>query len=390
MPSSVSDTPTMETFRSASATGDWPQAAQACAESLGDLGQAPDGHAYLGFAYVTDSLAGDFGSIVTFLRQTTPVQHWVGAVGSGVVGDEREFHEGPALTVLVGCFAINAFQVAKGVNGDPSDLPPDLAEWVSDEMPTFGVVHGNPGYADTIEAIDALTIAAGGELGGCFLMGGLAVTPGPGGTIADADGGGPLSGALFRPGPEVASALSQGCSPLGDTHRVTEAQGNVIMTLNDRPALDVLKEDVGELLARDLNRLAGYVHAAIPVAGSDTGDYMVRNLMAIYPDHGAIGIGGEVDYGDPLMFVRRDPESARADLIRMVTRLKSRLPTTGIKGGLYFSCVSRGPSLFGGPETEAGIIQRELGPFPMTGFFGGGEICGSRLYAYTGVLVLFF
>lgn len=379
----------MDTFRTMSAAGDWPTAAQACAGAIADLGDPPKDHNFIGFAYVTDGLAADFGSIMTYLRQTTPVQHWVGAVGSGVVGDAREHHHEPALSIMVGALPISSFHLAVGVNGDPRSFPPDVATWVQQTMPGFGIVHANPGYPDAIDAIDTLTIGAGGELGSCFLIGGISVSPQPSGTVAGAEPGGPLSGALFGPGAEVASALTQGCSPLGETHRVTEVKGNMIVSLNDRPALDVLKDDVGELLARDLGRLAGYVHVALPVAGSDLGDYMVRNLMAVYPADGAIGIGGEVDFGDSLMFVRRDPESARMDLIRTVAKLKARLPDTGIKGGLYFSCVARGPSMFGGPETEASIIQRELGPFPMTGFFGGGEICGSRLYAYSGVLVLF-
>ena len=385
----VGKTSRMETFRAASAVGDWAAAAQGCAEALGDLPARTEGEDYIGFAYANSDLAADFSSIITFLRQTTPVRHWIGAIGSGVVGNDREYHDDPALSVMVGSLPTESFHLVDGIGADPANLPGNLANWVSDAMPGFGLVHANPSYPEAIDAIDVLTTGAGGELGGCFLVGGISVVPQPGSTIVGAETGGPLSGALFRSGAEVASALTQGCTPLGDNHRVTEARGNVILSINDRPALEVLKEDVGELLARDLGRIAGYVHVAIPVTGSDTGDYMVRNLLAIYPEEGAIGIGGEVEYGDPLLFVRRDPESARMDLIRMATKLKSRLPDTGIKGGVYFSCVARGPSLFGGPESEAGIIQRELGPFPMTGFFGGGEICGSRLYAYTGVLVLF-
>jgi hypothetical protein len=46
-------------------------------------------------------------------------------------------------------------------------------------------------------------------------------------------------------------------------------------------ALDVFKEDIGELLARDLSRVDGYIHAAFPINGSDMGGYVVRSLMAI-------------------------------------------------------------------------------------------------------------
>ena len=52
-----------------------------------------------------------------------------------------------------------------------------------------------------------------------------------------------------------------------------------IIPLDGRPALDVLKEDVGEKLARDMPRLGATVFAGLPVAGTDTGDYLVRNLV---------------------------------------------------------------------------------------------------------------
>ena len=160
------------------------------------------------------------------------------------------------------------------------------------------------------------------------------------------------------------------------------------MSLDGRGALDVFKEDVGELLARDLSRVDGYIHAAFPIGGSDMGDYVVRSLMAIDPKHGWLAIAGKPNIGEQVMFVRRDPKSAEEDLIRMATSVKRRLSVVP-KGGIYFSCVARGPALFGSEGAEVGIISRVLGDFPLVGFFGNGEISNNRLYGYTGVLCLF-
>ncbi|MEM7018315.1 MAG: FIST C-terminal domain-containing protein, partial [Pseudomonadota bacterium] len=58
--------------------------------------------------------------------------------------------------------------------------------------------------------------------------------------------------------------------------------------------------------------------------------------------------------------------------------------------GVYYTCLGRGPSLFIGEENrELKMIQEVLGDFPLTGFFGNGEISNNRLYSYTGVLTLF-
>ena len=182
--------------------------------------------------------------------------------------------------------------------------------------------------------------------------------------------------------------MSQGCVPLGAAHAISECADNVIMTLDGEPALDALKSDMGELLARDLARAAGYVHAAFPVAGSDTGDYLVRNLIGIDPGRGWLAVGAEIQTGDKVMFVRRDPKSAIEDLTRMVGNLKSRLPGPP-RGGVYFSCVARGPNMFGDEGREMALIKELLGDVPLVGFYGNGEISNNRLYGYTGVLALF-
>ena len=88
------------------------------------------------------------------------------------------------------------------------------------------------------------------------------------------------------------------------------------------------------------------------------------------------------------MFVRRDPKSAEEDLIKMLKKLKQRLQKEP-RGGVYFSCVARGPNLFETEGKELSIIQKIIGECPLVGFFGNGEVSNNRVYGYTGVLVLF-
>jgi small ligand-binding sensory domain FIST len=126
----------------------------------------------------------------------------------------------------------------------------------------------------------------------------------------------------------------------------------------------------------------------LPVPGSDTGDYLVRNLMAIDPGRGWVVLGAEIGAGDRILFCRRDPESARRDMIRMTRQLAGRLNRPA-KAGIYVSCVARGASLFGEPGVEAALIRESLGDFPLIGFFANGEISRDRLYGHTGVLTLF-
>ena len=112
--------------------------------------------------------------------------------------------------------------------------------------------------------------------------------------------------------------------------------------------------------------------------GSDTGDYMVRNLVSIDVERGWVRIADDLAPGDPVLFCRRDPRSATIDMERMLTDLKRRAGGPP-KAGLYFTCVARGPNIFGENSGELGMIREILGDFPLVGFFGNGEISHDRL-----------
>ncbi|HEX7968921.1 MAG TPA: FIST C-terminal domain-containing protein, partial [Stellaceae bacterium] len=256
-------------------------------------------------------------------------------------------------------------------------------EWVRRVRPMVGIVHGDPRDTDV-----AGTVAALANDASLFLVGGLAASAVAPVQVAGRVVEGGLSGILLSPDIPVVTGLTQGCSPIGPVRRVTEARDNILMAIDDRPALEVFKEDIGELLSRDLKRVAGLIFAAFPVTGSDTGDYLVRNLVAIDVERQWLAAAHRVVPGDRVLFCRRDPASAAADLGRMVAELKRRAGAAP-RAGLYFSCVARGPNLFGDSSRELRVIQDALGDFPLAGFFGNGEIAHDRLYGYTGVLALF-
>ncbi len=142
------------------------------------------------------------------------------------------------------------------------------------------------------------------------------------------------------------------------------------------------------MLAQNLERVGGYIHAALPVSGDDRGDYLVRNVVGVDPDNKLVAIGERVSAGDRLMFVRRDAPSAMKDLQRMLADITMRAAGKP-KAALYYSCVARGPNLFGRNSEELMAVQNVLGDdVPVVGFFANGEISNNRLYGYTGVLTL--
>lgn len=372
-------------FASAHASGShWADITRACLDQLGPVPRERS----LGFVYVTDHLAQDLPAIVDQLRLATGLEHWLGTVGIAVTGQAgnapaQEYIDELAISLMVGQFAHDSFRLLEPEQGGAGSRLRALQPWITARQPQVALVHGDPRNPRLPNLMRQLT-----EDSGLFLLGGLTSSRAGFPQVAGTVGEGGLSGALLAADVSLVTGLSQGCSPIGPPHRITQAQDNIIMEIDGRPALDVFKEEIGEVLARDLRKVAGFIFAALPVSGSDTGDYLVRNLTGIDGNSGWIAIGADIAVGDTIMFARRDRNSALADLERMLMRLKQRIDRP-IRGGLYVSCIARGPNLFGPDATETKLIAQHLGHFPLTGFFANGEISHDRIYAYTGVLTLF-
>jgi len=361
------------------ASGDgWHAATQACIAQL-----EPPAGANLGFVYVTDQLADELGKITALLVQETGVVDWVGTTGVGICATGREYFDEPAVAAMVGCFPKDSFSVFDGFDGDRKSFLAGLGPWAARGEGHFAVVHADPRDPEMMRRVPELA-----EASGCFLVGGLASSRGTYAHVAGSITESALSGVMFSAEAPVATALTQGCSPIGPVHEVTQCQANIAIKIDGRAALEVLKDDIGEVLAQDLQRIGGYIFAAFPVAGSDRADYMVRNLVGLDEERGLVAIGAPLEDGQGIMFCRRDGQTARDDLARMLGDLKRRSPTP-IKGAVYFTCLGRGPQMFGAQSAELVAIQDELGKEALVGIFCSGEISHNRVYGYTGVLSLF-
>ena len=366
----------MTDFASAHASGGSPgDLVRDCAAGLGDT----SGHS-LGFVYATSPLAGSFGAVVAALREATGVESWVGTAGHGILATGAEHFEEPALAVLTCRLATADFRLLPPVRSEK-----EARTLAADPMAAIGIVHADPRNGAVAEIVAGV---AGSR--GAYLVGGLTSADGTFPQVAGdrvVDGG--VSGVLLGGrGLRVSVGLTQGCSPVGKAHAVTEGDGQVIATLDGRPAFEVLREDAGAAEGDDPRRWLANLHAALPVQKSDRADYMVRNLVGIDPERGLVAIADVVEPGDRVMFVRRDRTSAERDLARMLADVKARTGPAP-KAALYFSCLARGPSLFRGEAYEARAIREALGDIPVAGFFGNGEIAHDRLYGYTGVLTVF-
>ncbi len=351
-----------------------------CLSQLGDI--PPE--ANFGFLYLGDSLADSAERLISRLAQTTGISAWVGTVGMGIIGGATEYYDEPAMAIMLAGFNEADFRMLPNLSEGNAVLSDDLAAWCGSNDFNVGLLHADPGTTN----LQPLLARLDEDIPAAFLVGGISSSHGRNAQFAEQVLQGGISGVLFSQAVPIMTNLTQGCSPIGPRHVVTQCEHNIMHTLDDRPALDVLTEEVGEVIAQDWQQAAGYIFAGIVNKNSDVDDYSIRQLVGIDPDTKLVAIGDYLAHNDEIIFCKRDGGTALEDMERMLLELKKRCPTT-IKGGVYVSCLGRGRYQFGDHSEEVRFIHSVLGDFPLVGFFANGEIHKSALYGFTGVLTLF-
>ncbi len=322
-------------FNAACATGtDWQSIVDDC---LVRLGEAPHA-ANLGFVYLTYPLAPYINRILDALRDATGVRNWVGSVGSAICCTGREIYDEAAAAIMLGALPQDSYRLVPAGISALADMLTENRNWLDQHNVHFGVVHGDPRDQHIAQVIDSLST----QLDPGFLVGGLSSADNDqsqlqvAGTIQQ----GGLSGVLLSADIPVISSLTQGCTPLQNKHVITKCQGNLLAELDHRPALDVFRDAIGEVMARDMSRVAGYIFAGLPVPGSDTGDYLVRNLIGIDPHEKLLAIGDNLEEGAQLIFCRRDGVAARQDMQRMLSDLRKRAGGTFVADSISAASVA--------------------------------------------------
>jgi small ligand-binding sensory domain FIST len=323
----------------------------------------------------------------------------LGCQGETVIGNEREVEEGPALALWLGRWqgqvALTPFHLMVEETSEGHALlgwPDDLAEAAPET--SLIVALGDP-Y--TFPADDFLR-EVNEEHAGLRVVGGMASgarQPGENPLLIGEDvrGEGAV-GVLLRGAVKARSVVSQGCRPIGKPMVITKAHDNVIQALGGHTALEQLQQLWQELGPRDQKLMQRGLHVGRVISEYQPtfqrGDFLIRNVMGLEQETGALAITDRVRVGQTVQFHVRDADTAHEDLEEMLAKA-AQGPRP--QGALLFSCNGRGTRLFGRPDHDARAIQEALGTIPLAGFFAQGElgpVTGRNfIHGFTASVVLF-
>ncbi len=357
----------------AAAISEHPVAAQAVGELAGSVLEQLDGRrADLLVTFVSPHFAGASEDVAGVLRAVLEPRTLIGSTHAAVIGTGREVEHTPAIAVWAAAFgetvvrplrlAVDQRPEGAALVGWPADLPPDahtmilLADPFS--FPTDGVLASLRTSHPELRVVGGMASAANGPGGNRLLCDHEVRADGAVGVV--------LSG----PDP-VECVVSQGCRPIGQPFTVTAVDGNYLLALGGRPALERLQEIALELPEDEREHLQRGLQVGVVVderiIDFDRGDFLIRNVLGARSDDGALSIGARVDIGQTVQFHVRDAISADADLRQL---LGAR---TGA-GALLFTCTGRGERFFGVSDHDAAVVADLLGPVPTAGGFCAGEI----------------
>jgi len=350
-----------------------------------------------GLVFITSPHRPHFAAMLAAIQTTLGTELVAGCSAWGVLTGSEEIEGKPAAAVLAvrsDRLVASTFLAALG-DEDPAGAAREVARQTG--APRDGLLVLLPDAAATRP--DHLLHEVGRALPGCAAVGAAAsgdpAIPGTfqfyGRNVASRS----LAGLHLAGDLRCAVGITQGCQPLGPPARVTAGDGNVILELDGRPALEVLRSRLPGPLAGSLQRLGAHLFLGLPPDPLQEeivpGEYLVRPLMGIDEERGALVVAATVRAGEPLFVVLREEQSARQDLKEMLGRLSPEA-RDGARFGLYFNCAARGTSLYGICGVDTAFIGSALGDLPIVGFFGNAEIAPlrgrNRLFTYTGVLAL--
>lgn len=382
----------------------WPgnfdeRALQKWAEDLrGQLGEKP---ITLGLLFLTPKFFGNAAEVLETLRVHARVPLLVGCSSTSLIAASEEIEQNPGL--VLGLYALPGAEL-KAVRFTQEQLDEFIGPgyWHMESGVTPEQTNGWLAFADPFHLDCEHWLRTWNEAYAPLpVVGGLAS-----GDHTEQRTQIYLNGDVFEDGGvavsvagevELASVISQGCTPIGETWTITRAEQNIIYEIGNRPAYEVLSDTVRSLPPEEQKKCHGNLFVGLVINEYldefHRGDFLIRNLIGGDPNSGALAVGALPRSGQTIQFQRRDAAAGTEDITQLLHRSHAALKERQIYGACLCSCNGRGYRLFGKSNHDAGHVQKEFGPLGLAGFFCNGEIgpVGDKnfLHGYTASLALF-
>ncbi|HQP91656.1 MAG TPA: FIST C-terminal domain-containing protein, partial [Candidatus Omnitrophota bacterium] len=180
-------------------------------------------------------------------------------------------------------------------------------------------------------------------------------------------------GAVFAGENIFGIGVRHGWKPLGKPRAITEVKGNVIKTIEGRPAVSIYEDYFSKSRAeieKQLVRMSTYYPLGLYVPGET--EYLLRNALRIDADGGLI-CQGDATEGSEARIMMGTKEWALEAANQAAEEAKEALQGKEMRGALIFESISRAKLLGRLTEKELSRIKEVLGDIPFLGICTYGE-----------------
>ena len=387
----------------ASAVSDLPSLDQAIDQCIADVStefgdEAPD----LTVIFVSSHFESRYEEVPALLRERLRPGILVGCSAGGVIGNGREVEHRPGLALAVASLPgveLTPFHVQHDAMPNPDASPDKWEEAVgvpADRNPHF-ILLADPFSTRADDLLMGLDFAFGDSV----KIGGLA-SGGQGSRgnalyLEDQTYRFGAVGVALHGNIAVDTVVAQGCRPIGSPMQITSCRENMLMSLDDEQPLEVIQGLLSGLSEKDqdLARHSLFLGVVMDPLKEDVrqGDFLIRNILGLDPQSGAVAIGERLQEGQTVQFHLRDAQTSAEDLDALLRRYASSMEPAPGWGALLFSCLGRGEYLYGRPDHDTDLFRERVGRMPLAGFFCNGEIGpvggSTYLHGYTSSFGIF-
>ncbi len=182
--------------------------------------------------------------------------------------------------------------------------------------------------------------------------------------------------ALGLRGPfDIITARSSGVIPTGAEMTITKAEGNRVLELDGRNALDVWSEMVSA--DAENTDLAAAWSLGLRSEQADDREWTVMAASSVDEQAGAIVLQASVPEGIPVMLHQRSKDAMMGGIVKMADRVIAELAGRKPVAVMGFECGARTAPFLGeeGTQQENSLLRRRLAPdSPWLGMLAWGEI----------------
>jgi small ligand-binding sensory domain FIST len=360
-------------------------------------GTEPD----LVIAFVSQQYGSQFSALNELLRREFESALLCGCTGVSVIGGGHELEDQPAIALMG---AVLPDVRLRAVHLEQQVTPPTYAErslWqaalgVHDQHPDCMLLLADPFSFATESFLTGLdrhfpsTVKFGGLASGmeqagtpCLLLDERVYRSG---CICLM-----MSGNIV-----VETIVAQGCRPIGDPMFANATHENLILELDGKMPREALTELYQRIKRSDRKLFTDELFIGLAMEQREqytAGDFLIRTILGLDPDTGALLINTDVPAHTVVQLHLRDAVTSAQDLELLLRKYQASRDVQQIRGALLLSCLGRGAEFYGHVDHDSNAFKQHIGDVPLAGLFCNAEIGPVRgvthQHGYTSVFGLF-